>query len=124
MNEKFFTAYIRNCNDFISYANEPILFRTGEDVGKECKDMKLDDISEKMNMNFTYEIAEKKIVFTIGDSIEAKASYNSKKPVCHMHRGFFKEISKNKLGPKVKCIEETCRGKDDRVCRFVAEVEK
>ena len=124
MYEKIFTAYIRNCNDFISYANEPILFSTGEDVGKECKDMELDDIREKMNMDFTYEITEEIIVFTVGDSIEAKASYNCEKPICHMHRGFFKEISKNILGSKVKRIEETCRRKGDRVCRFVAEVEK
>ena len=121
---EFFTAYIRNCNDFISYANEPILLRTGEDVGKECKDMELDDIREKMNINFTYEIAEEKIIFTVGDSIEAKASHKCEKPVCHMYRGFFKEISKNILGPKVKCTEETCRAKGDKVCRFVAEVEK
>jgi len=86
--------------------------------------MELDDINEKMNMDFTYEIAEEKIVFTVGDSIEVKASNKSEKPVCHMYRGFFKEISKNILGPKVKCIEDICKGKGDRVCRYVAEVEK
>jgi predicted hydrocarbon binding protein len=124
MYEKFFTAYIKKCNDFVSYANEPILFRTGEDVGKECRNMELDDIRKKINMNFTYEIAEKKIVFTVGDSIEAKASQECEKPVCHMFRGFFKEISKNILGPKVRCMEETCRAKGDIVCKYVVEVEK
>ena len=92
------------------------------DAGKKCKDMELDDIREKMNMDFTYEIAEEKIVFTVGNSLKAKALHKCEKPVCHMYRGFFKEISKNIPGPKVNCTEETCMAKGNIECRFVAEV--
>jgi predicted hydrocarbon binding protein len=118
----FLKEYIKNCNEFIGYANAPLLFRSGVEVAKALSEKSLEVLKKEIGLEFSHRISEGRVEVTVKDSLEARTK-KSKKPMCHMLRGFFSEVFKSYVnGGEVVCRETRCRARGDDSCTFIIEV--
>lgn len=118
----FLKEYIRTSSELLGGANNPILYRTGEKVGRGFIDRDFDEIIDELGIEFTYEISAEKVIFTVKNSFEASVLSECKEASCHMLRGFFAEISRKFLDVEtIHCIEIECGAKGDKNCLFIVE---
>lgn len=119
MYKEFLRAYIKACNDLLSYGNEPLLFKAGEDLARSLEGKAVDEVKDTLGFGFTHEKLDERLVFTVAESIEAEVAQNATRPVCFMLQGFFTGLSKEVFrSGDVRCEEVKCRAMGNGTCVF------